>query len=174
MSLIQVLKSQYCNQCLNCQRSSNDCSFRVFFNLRHCIQYWQLRTWIYNNLCYLTISCFKNVIKIFGSDHNTRTDYEESLPENILKKNLGALCVLSPGFLKGFLELHDYDHNYHNFGFLNNGTNKQMQHFIWQINHNHIVRCVLKLFLSQEPYILYIFSSSCSHQNFRIQSSPIP
>ena len=63
MSLIQVLNCQYCNQCLKCHTSLDDCSFRVFFNgaiigtLRHLLQYWQLRTWINDNLCYLTINC---------------------------------------------------------------------------------------------------------------------
>ena len=37
--------------------------FSIFFStcdlwhLRHWLQYWQLRTWIHDNLCYLTINC---------------------------------------------------------------------------------------------------------------------
>ena len=27
------------------------------WNLRHWLQFWQLRTWIHDNLCYLTINC---------------------------------------------------------------------------------------------------------------------
>ena len=27
------------------------------WHLRHWLQYWQLRTWIHDNLCYLTINC---------------------------------------------------------------------------------------------------------------------
>ena len=30
---------------------------RDFRHLRHWLQYWQLRTWINDNLCYLTINC---------------------------------------------------------------------------------------------------------------------
>ena len=30
---------------------------RDLWHLRHWLQYWQLRTWIHDNLCYLTINC---------------------------------------------------------------------------------------------------------------------
>ena len=30
---------------------------RNLWHLRHWLQYWQLRTWIHDNLCYLTINC---------------------------------------------------------------------------------------------------------------------
>ena len=37
--------------------SPYDCTFRDLWHLRHWLQYWQLRTWINDNLCYLTINC---------------------------------------------------------------------------------------------------------------------
>ena len=32
-------------------------TFAMLWHLRHWLQYWRMRTWIYDNLCYLTINC---------------------------------------------------------------------------------------------------------------------
>ena len=36
----------------NCKDNPGD-----LWHLRHWLQFWQLRTWIHDNLCYLTINC---------------------------------------------------------------------------------------------------------------------
>ena len=35
----------------------NKDNHRDLWHLRHWLQYWQLRTWIHDNLCYLTLNC---------------------------------------------------------------------------------------------------------------------
>ena len=72
-------------------RSVRDKYDVCLWHLRHWLQFWQLRTWIYDNLCYLTINCDTGQHSQFLLCFNTRLKFLtlalQIWPENISTNN---------------------------------------------------------------------------------------
>ena len=66
-------------------------------HLRHWLQYWQLRTWINDNLCYLTINCdtgqHSQFLRCLSKNSNSLQFYHEN------KTNLFLGFIVWKGFL---------------------------------------------------------------------------